>query len=156
MRALIFLMTLALLAGCDESEAEDCVGDAGIVPACGIAVGEGAIVLGEGRADVETLLGPAPSMLDLGALGTRFTYVDPPVSGLYAADDTVSSVSAGEGFAGASAGGAALGSAGAAVSDEFGSPDADPVLGVWWYPGDGIAWRLEGDTVVGVEIFSAR
>ncbi len=156
MRALALLAILALLAGCDESETEDCMGGADIVPACGLTVGEGTIVLGDARADVEALLGPAPSLLDLGTLGTRFTYADPPVSGLYAADDTVTSLAADEGFTGASAGGAAVGSAGAAVSDEFGSPDADPVLGVWWYPGEGIAWRLDGDTVVGVEIFSAR
>jgi hypothetical protein len=156
MRALLLLAILALLAGCDESETEDCMGGADIVPACGLAVGEGAIVLGDSLADVEALLGPAPSMLDLGALGTRFTYTDPPLSGLLAADDTVSSLAAGEGFTGTSAGGSAVGSAGAAVSDEFGSPDADPVLGVWWYPGEGIAWRMDGDTVVGVEVFSAR
>jgi len=156
MRALIFLMILALLAGCDDAETEDCMADAGIVPACGIAAGEGAIVLGDARADVETLLGPAPSLLDLGALGTRFTYVDPPVSGLYAADDTVSSLAAGEGFSGTSAGGVALGSDATAVSGEFGNPSADPVLGVWWYPSEGIAWRLDGDTVVGVEVFPAR
>lgn len=156
MRALLLLAILALLAGCDDSETEDCMGDADIVPACGIAAGEGAVVLGDARADVETLLGPAPSMLDLGALGTRFTYTEPPLSGLYATDDTVSSLAAGEGLAGTSAGGSAVGSAGSAVSDEFGTPSADPVLGVWWYPSDGIAWRLDGDTVVGVEIFSAR
>lgn len=156
MRALALLMILASLAGCDEAESDDCMAAADIVPACGIAVGEGAIVLGDARADVEALLGPAPSLLDLGTLGTRFTYADPPVSGLYGEDDTVSSLAAGEGFTGTSASGVGVGSDGAAVTGEFGSPDADPVLGVWWYPSEGIAWRLDGGTVVGVEIFAVR
>ena len=156
MRALFFLAILALLAGCDESETEDCMATADIVPACGITVEAGAIHLGDSRADVEAVLGPAPSLLDLDGLGTRFTYTDPSLGGMYAADDTVASLSVTGGFDGTSEGGVGLGAGESAVSDEFGSPDADPVLGVLWYPDLGIAWRLDGGTVVGVEVFQPR
>ena len=157
MRWLTLIALMICLSGCDEEPAgEDCLGDVGIAPACGVAVDGGAVLLGDTRADVEVLLGQAPSVLDLGDLGVRFTYVDPPLSGVYGSDDTVTSIALAAGFGGTTAGGNGLESAESGVCGEFGEPDADPVLGLWWYADQGIAWRLEEGGATGIEVFEAR
>lgn len=157
MRRLWFLAVMISLVGCDEEPAgEDCLGDAGIAPGCGAAVDVGAVRLGDARADVEALLGEAPSLLDLGDLGVRFAYVDPPLSGVYGSDDTVASIALGAGFSGTTAGGTGLESAESAVQGEFGDPSADPVLGIGWYADQGIAWRFVEGVVTGVEVFTPR
>ncbi len=170
-RRYLVLLTAVLLAascGSDSKSSEtpatgerpDAAGDTveqAIMPGEGLVAGGKEIRLGLTRASLEQALGPPASLRDLGALGLRFAYPDLHLSGMLAGPEQgaeVTSLTAHPGFDEGSAERTWVGVPESEIHARLGEPLRDPFLGVWWYRGDGVAFEMDGASVVAVTVFA--
>ena len=132
---------LLLLAACGPPP---CDLTAGVVPACGEALGGEALRLGDSRDHAEARLGAPDLLTDLGPLGVRFSWSNHQIAGFYgpaAQGEAVTEIVLLPGFAGRTAEGLGPGSSSDSVRSALGDPEVDPFLGSWWYAGIGFEWR---------------
>jgi hypothetical protein len=146
------VVALVVLAGCTDPP---CALEVEVVPGCGALVAGEPVRLGDTPEEVEQVLGPPASSAELGSLGTRFSYSEHALSGLFTRgeDSVVHALYLHTGFSGRTAGGVQMGVDRAAVRSELGEPVEDLFLDVWWYQDRGIAVEWRSDAVDRLVLF---
>lgn len=155
----LFALEIGSLAGCDDGpESLEPVPEAAseILTGTGVVIAGLPLNLGDTLAVIESNLGPAGAVRDLGELGIQIDYPHLNAGGILSgAEDeaTLVRITVYPGFVGVTSDGIGLGSSESEVDAAFGAADTDPFLEASWYTDVGVAVEWYGGQAERIHLF---